>query len=133
MTAGSSLEARDAIAALFCGALFLPAAEEEVRIPVVILQVRWTALRRSQRRAPTPRRRRRRSPAARAQGDPANIYGVLERRFRPEALPQPDRFWRNVRAALGGAETWRPRVGGVQLKMVSSAASLVGQSKQKTS
>lgn len=72
-------------------ALFLAAPEGQVRGPVVTLL-----------------------------GDPANVFPVLERYFRQESLPSADKFWRNVRDARDFV-TWRPRVSGVQLKMLQHA------------
>jgi hypothetical protein len=76
-----------------CSALFLVAeAESEIQCPVVTLQQ-----------------------------DPANVYSLLEKYFRSEALPAADRFWRNVRLLPAAFAVWRPRVNGIQLKMLQHA------------
>ncbi|GAB4817404.1 hypothetical protein N2152v2_004450 [Parachlorella kessleri] len=87
------LDQKDEVQALFSGALFLRCDALEVRSPVVILQ-----------------------------HEKANCYHVLEKHFRQECLPAQERFWRNVKTMYSPAlETWRPRVNGVQLKVLQGA------------
>lgn len=86
-------EQSDPLLNMLCSTLFLVAeAESEIHCPVVTLQQ-----------------------------DPANVYSLLEKYFRPDVLPQADRFWRNVRLLPAGFAVWRPRVNGIQLKMLQHA------------
>ena len=82
-------EEKDSIQLLYAPCLFIPTDGDEVPAPVVILQ-----------------------------NDPANIFAVLEKHIHPNYLPQPDKFWKQVRSLPNPPlETWRPRVYGVQLKV----------------
>ncbi|KAH7623020.1 hypothetical protein Ndes2526B_g02314 [Nannochloris sp. 'desiccata'] len=89
-----SADEKDSIQLLYAPCLFLPTADgEDVAAPVVILQ-----------------------------NDGANIYAVLENHIHPNYLSQPDKFWKVVRNIPNPPlETWRPRVYGVQLKMLQGA------------
>lgn len=63
------------------------------------------------------------APVVTLQNEPYNIYGLLEQRFIiPEGLPPPDHFFRAARSLTDPPlETWRPRVNGVQLKVLQGA------------
>jgi hypothetical protein len=63
------------------------------------------------------------APVVTLQNEPFNIYGLLEQRFIiPEGLPPPDQFFRAARSLTDPPlETWRPRVNGVQLKVLQGA------------
>lgn len=49
-----------------------------------------------------------------------NVYGLLEKHFRPEFLLGAERFWKVVRNDMN-IDTWRPRVQGQQLKALVGA------------
>lgn len=51
------------------------------------------------------------APVVILQNDINNVYGIIERHFDLKYMPQPDRYWRTIRLALG-FEGWRPRVNG---------------------
>lgn len=86
-----TLEDRDVIQQAFNRSLFIPVPNnEEIKRPVVILQ-----------------------------GEKSSIYPLLEACFLVDVLVPPDRFWRNVRESYSPPlKTWRPRVNGVQLKVM---------------
>lgn len=89
----NSKDAKDEVQLIFAPCLFLRSATLESRHPVVILQ-----------------------------NDRANIFGVLEKHIRAEFIPPQDRFWKNVRSSFNPPlDTWRPRVNGVQLKVLQGA------------
>lgn len=82
----------DEVVAAYASALFIR-SEADIRRPVVLLT-----------------------------GERTNVYGVLEKHFRETALPPSERFWRTVRTQWTPMlDTWRPRVNGVQLKVLSGA------------
>ncbi|KAL4448314.1 hypothetical protein ABPG75_005533 [Micractinium tetrahymenae] len=63
-----------------------------------------------------------RRPVVLLSGERTNVYGVLEKHFRETALPPSERFWRTVRSQWTPMlDTWRPRVNGVQLKVLAGA------------
>lgn len=63
-----------------------------------------------------------RRPVVLLTGERTNVYGVLEKHFRETALPPSERFWRTVRTQwTPQLDTWRPRVNGVQLKVLAGA------------
>lgn len=63
-----------------------------------------------------------RRPVVLLSGERTNVYGVLEKHFRETALPPSERFWRTVRSQwTPNLDTWRPRVNGVQLKVLAGA------------
>lgn len=63
-----------------------------------------------------------RAPVVTLQGEKANLYSVIEKHLRPEAVVGAERFWKLIRAMYNpNLDTWRPRVNGVQLKALQGA------------
>ena len=63
-----------------------------------------------------------RAPVVTLQGEKANLYNVIEKHLRPEAVVGAERFWKLIRAMYNpNLDTWRPRVNGVQLKALQGA------------
>lgn len=63
-----------------------------------------------------------RAPVVTLQGEKANLYNVIEKHLRTDAVVGAERFWKLIRAMYNpNLDTWRPRVNGVQLKALQGA------------
>ncbi len=61
-------------------------------------------------------------PVVTLRGDLTNVYNVIEQHLRDSVLVGNERFWKLIRETPNPRlETWRPRVGGIQLKVLKGA------------